>query len=163
MKHLLYILTLVLAIAMTGCKESQWMDWKTQNELWLQQNAQKPGVVTTESGLQYKIIADPNPSDARPQADSYVAVSYIGKLINGNVFDQGQDIGMSMQQVVAGFSEGLRHIHTHGDIEVYIPWQLGYLDTKDPTKSVETGTEGTSTYIPMYSTMIFYIHLESVN
>lgn len=139
------------------------MDWKTQNELWLQENAQKPGVYTTDSGLQYKVIYPGNTTDARPQADSYVTVSYRGELINGHVFDQSKNAPMAMSQVVAGFSEGLRHIHVHGDIEVYIPWQLGYLDTKDPTKSTETGTEGTSNYIPMYSTMIFTIHLESVN
>lgn len=139
------------------------MDWKTQNELWMENNLKQPGVMQTASGLQYKIIADPNPSDARPQTDSYVNVDYKGSLINGNTFDSGSNVGMSMTQVVAGFAEGLRQIHVHGDVEVYIPWQLGYLDKKDPKKSVETGTEGTSSYIPMYSTMIFHIHLNAVN
>ena len=41
---------------LSSCKENNWMDWKAQNDLWLAQNAKQDSVVTTSTGLQYKII-----------------------------------------------------------------------------------------------------------
>ena len=58
------------------------MDWKVQNELWLEQNLKNdPSIRVTTSGLQYKIIADPTPSDARPNKTSYVTCDYTLRLI----------------------------------------------------------------------------------
>ena len=53
-KTILYLLPL-LTVLLCGCKEDNWMDWKLQNQIWLEQNAKQEGVVTTPSGLQYKI------------------------------------------------------------------------------------------------------------
>jgi len=153
MKKIFLFLTLSV-VMLSGCKKDDWLDWKAQNELWLAQNKTKPNIQVTESGLQYRIIADPNPTDARPNSGSIVYCDYRGKLINGVQFDGGS-AALQVSNVVAGFAEGLKKIHCHGDIELYIPQDLGY-------KEEEQGTEGTSSYIPPYSTLIFTIHVRSV-
>lgn len=157
-KILIYILPLI-ALLISGCKtEDKWMDWKAENEAWLQQNAIRENVQTTESGLQYKILSYGNTTDAKPDDNSVVICNYTGKLINGYVFDQGYNTTFSMSGVTAGFREGLKLIHAHGDIEIYAPYDLMYGDE-------EQGTEGSlsATYIPPYSTMIFRIHLSTVS
>ena len=140
---------------LSGCKQDNWMDWKAQNELWLVQNKTKPGVQTTSTGLQYKVISDPNPTDARPSTGSTIACDYTGTLINGVQFDGGSATFTLNSGLISGFVEGLKKIHCHGDIEIYIPYDLGY-------KEEEQGTEGTASYIPPYSTLIFNVHLKAV-
>ena len=162
MKRILLYLTLCLAL--TGCKENNWMDWKVQNELWLTQNLQNdPGVRVTPSGLQYKIIADPTPSDARPNKTSYVTCDYTLRLINGNKVEGGHAT-FNHAQVISGFAEGCCLIHNNGDIRIFIPYALGYDEDKvtdnDTYNAVgNEGTEGTQGYIPPYSTLIYDIHI----
>ena len=151
-KYILIILPCLMLMA--GCKKDDWMDWKAQNQLWLEHNKTQPGVQVSPTGLQYRIIADPNPSDARPSADSRVYCDYTGRLINGVQFDGGTSV-FSVGNLVEGFAEGLKKIHCHGDIELYIPYDLGYDDE-------EQGTEGTASYIPPYSTLIFTVHLRAL-
>ena len=45
------------AVLLPGCKQNDWMDWKVQNELWLENNKTQAGVVVSSTGLQYKVIA----------------------------------------------------------------------------------------------------------
>ena len=149
------ILFLALSVIfLSGCKKDNWLDWRAQNQLWLEQNKTNPGVQVSPTGLQYKIIADPNPTDARPSSGSSVYCDYRGTLINGVQFDGGSAT-LAVNSVVEGFAEGLKKIHCHGDIELYIPSELGYKDE-------EQGTEGTSSYIPPYSTLIFTVHIRAV-
>ena len=131
------------------------MDWKAQNQLWLQQNKTRSGVKTSDTGLQYKIIADPNPTDARPSTGSRVQCDYTVQLINGVQVDGGTATFTLNNTMIEGFVEGIKKIHCHGDIEIYVPSELGYKDE-------EQGTEGTSPYIPPYSTLIFYVHIRAV-
>lgn len=147
----------MLPVLLCGCKEDNWMDWKLQNEMWLVENAKKEGVQVTESGLQYKIKYDGNKSDTKPDNASNVLVSYEGRLINGYQFDAASVTTLSMSGVVEGFAEGLKKIHNHGDIEIYIPQELGY-------KADGSGTEGSlsARFIPPYSTLIFDVHLHAV-
>ena len=157
MKRLLYILPLV-AVLLSGCKEDNWMDWKLQNEMWLEANAHNEGVKTSPSGLQYKILYAGNTSDAKPDDASTVIVDYTGHLINGYEFDAADAASLQIASVVDGFAEGMKKIHAHGDIELYIPQELGYKDKAQ-------GTEGSLSvrYIPPYSTLIFDIHLNAVS
>ena len=154
MRYKVFLLFILGVMTLTGCKKDNWLDWKAQNQLWLEQNKLNPGVQVSPTGLQYKIIADPNPTDARPNAGSTVYCDYRGTLINGVQFDGGS-AAFAVSNVVAGFAEGLKKIHCHGDIELYIPYDLGYGED-------EQGTEGTSSYIPPYSTLIFNVHLRAV-
>jgi len=150
----------------TGCKENNWLDWKVQNELWLVQNAQKDSVVELASGLQYKVLADPGAKngEAIPNPDgSTIVCDYTVKLINGYQIQGGNSVSLYLPNTIPGFSEGCHHIHNHGDIELYIPAYLGYDYEKYQADSYYDaegyGTEGTSAYIPPYSTLIYRIHI----
>lgn len=170
MKYKFLILTFFAAL-LVGCKENKWMDWKTQNDLWLEQNIQNhkddPKFFVLADGLQYKIIADPNPFAARPNANATITCDYTGELINGYQFDRGDGVSFNMSNLVSGFAEGLRKIHENGDIEIYVPYYLGYdekvFTNNEINKAEGNGTEGTRSYIPPYSVMIFRVHLGSVS
>ncbi len=155
MKKILYsILFILLLVSAPSCKKNDWLDWKAQNQLYLINNKNQEGVKQTESGLQYKVIADPNPYDARPSQSNIITCTYTGSLINGAKFEGGTS-SFSVNTLIAGFAEGIKKIHTNGDIILYIPYELGYIDEAQ-------GTEGTSSFIPPYSTLIFTIHLDAV-
>ena len=144
---------LVLMALLTGCKENKWI--KTQ-----------PSVVVTSSGLQYKIIADPTPQDAQPNTTSTIVCDYTLKLINGYIVDSNNGVALSLSSVIPGFAEGCHKIHSNGDIELYIPAYLGYdsskYDSDEYNDAEGYGTEGTQTYIPPYSTLIYTVHICSV-
>jgi FKBP-type peptidyl-prolyl cis-trans isomerase len=138
-----------------------------QNELWLAQNKTKDSVRVTSRGLQYKIIADPTPQDARPNTTSTVICDYTVHLINGCLIDGGNYVKLDLSQTISGFAEGCHLIHCNGDIELYIPAHLGYDQQKYQTGSEYNaegyGTEGTQVYIPPYSTLIYKIHICGVS
>ncbi len=162
---LIYIVIALFALA--GCKQNNWIDWKTQNEIWLQANKSKPGVKCTDSGLQYKIIADPTPQDALPNSTSTVVCDYTLKLINGCVIETANQASLYLPQMIPGFVEGCRQIHNNGDIELYIPAYLGYdadkYDSGSYGEAEGSGTEGGTVYIPPYSTLIFTVHICGVS
>lgn len=150
------ILSLILVIILvSGCKQNDWLDWKTQNEMWLQQNAQREGVQTTPTGLQYKCIFAGHESSARPDDAKMVTIKYSGKLINGYEFDANDNYTGYVNHFVEGFAEGLKKMQEFGIYELYIPYDLG-------NGKVGAGTEGTSSHIPPYSTLIFYVELKDV-
>ncbi|MBQ7531111.1 MAG: FKBP-type peptidyl-prolyl cis-trans isomerase [Paludibacteraceae bacterium] len=161
MKKSAYILLFLLAL--TGCKQENYLDWKAMNEAWLEHNKTQPGVVTTASGLQYmQLNPSPNPTEARPNYNSTVVVDYKLYLISsyggyntGNLLQEGNDAVFSMQNVVSGFSEGLHMMHVHDDFALYIPYYLGY-------GAEMTGTEGNFGFIPPYSTLIYEVHLKAM-
>ncbi len=156
---------IICSLFLSGCKQNNWLDWKVQNELWLDDNLRNEGVKESATGLQYKIIADPTPQDARPNTTSTIVCDYTAKLINGYQVDGGH-AQLDLSNTIVGFAEGCHLIHNNGDIELYIPYYLGY----DYQKSIDNdeynaegfGTEGTSGYIPPYSTLIYTIHICSV-
>ena len=153
-KNIFFILFAIMLVSLPACKKNDWLDWKAQNQLWMTNNKSQEGVHVTESGLQYKVIADPNPYDARPSHSNIITCTYTGTLINGAKFEGGTS-SFAVNSLVAGFAEGIKKIHTNGDIILYIPYELGYLEEAQ-------GTEGTSSYIPPYSTLISNIHLDPV-
>jgi len=169
-KGLLMLLSIfIFPFLAPSCKQNNWIDWKTQNELWLEQNKTQPGVKVTSSGLQYKIIADPlaDYGDAKPNTTSVIYCDYTVTLINGNTIDQGSYTRIPLSSVIPGFAEGCHLIHNQGDIELYIPAYLGYDSEKYNSNSYNeaegSGTEGTTGYIPPYSTLIFHIHICAVS
>jgi FKBP-type peptidyl-prolyl cis-trans isomerase len=155
----------ILAFSLSGCRQDNWMDWKLQNDMWLAHNKTQPGVRTTSSGLQYRIIADPlaENNDAKPKPNSTVVCDYTVKLINGTIIESRQKTDSTesgviyLASAIPGFQEGCIKVHTHGDIELFIPADLGY----DYNASDERGygTEGHKTYIPPYSTLIYTVHI----
>ena len=97
---------------------------------YLEENAKKPGVVTTPSGLQYKIIEAG--SGKAPGPTDRVTVNYRGTLINGNEFDssydKGKPITFPLNGVIKGWTEGLQLVKEGGKIELVIPPELAYGD-----------------------------------
>jgi len=118
---------------------------------FLAENSMKPGVIATESGLQYEVItAGTGP---RPNADSTVLVHYEGSLTNGSVFDsshfQGQPAEINLTMVIPGFAEGLQLMNVGSKYRFTIPSDLGY----GPRGA------GQQQEIPPYSTLIFDVDL----
>ena len=147
---------LCMVMLVCSCKKNDWLDWTTQNELWLLQNAQNDSVKSTPTGLQYKCIFAGWEHSARPDDTKLVTIKYTGKLINGYQFDATEEYMGYVSDFVPGFSEGLKKMHEFGIYEFYIPYDLGYgIDG--------TGLEGTSSHIPPYSTLIFRVELKRVN
>lgn len=119
---------------------------------WLKANQTKPGVVTTASGLQYKVIT--MGTGERPKADQEVEVKYEGHLIDGTEFDSSykrnpQTTKFKCNQVIKGWTEGLQLMPVGSKFEFYIPYELAY---------GERGNQG----IPPYSTLIFTVELVSI-
>ena len=157
MKTRTIIVLLLSLVALSGCKQNNWLDWKTQNEIWLAENAKKEGVKTnTASGLQYKcIVPGINHSSGHVDDAKIVTINYTGKLINGCVFDASNNYSEYVSKFVPGFREGLKQMKEFGIYEFYIPYDLAY-------GQEGAGTEGTSKHIPPYSTLIFRVELLDV-
>lgn len=147
---------LLIIVLVCGCKKDNWLDWKVQNEIWLQENAKKDGVVTTPTGLQYKCIETGWDKSARPDDTKFVTIDYTGQLISGYVFDSSSKYLGKVSSFVAGFAEGLKKMHQFGLYEFYIPYELGY-------GLQGMGSEGSSNFIPPYSTLIFRVYLHSID
>ena len=96
---------------------------------FLEANAGKEGIMTTESGLQYRII-DAG-ADRKPEPTDRVTVNYAGTLINGNPFDSGEGVTFPLNGVIKGWTEGLQLIGEGGHIELFIPPELAY-DRRGP-------------------------------
>jgi len=102
------------------------LEFVEQGKAYMAANASKPGVVTTESGLQYRII-DPGEGKT-PAATDQVTVNYKGTLSNGNPFDSGEAASFRLNGVIKGWTEGLQLIKEGGKIELVIPPDLAYGD-----------------------------------
>ena len=164
----LIVIALMALWLLPACKTNNWADWKTQNELWLEHNKTQPGVQVAASGLQYKIIADPlkNTGEATPNPTGTIVCDYTLKLINGNTIESANNVSLNLSNVIAGFAEGCHKVHSQGDIEFYIPAYLGYdktkYDSNDYGSAEGSGTEGTQSFIPPYSTLIYTVHICSI-
>ncbi|MFN3581685.1 MAG: FKBP-type peptidyl-prolyl cis-trans isomerase [Pseudomonas sp.] len=118
---------------------------------FLQENAQRPGVITLESGLQYEVITAG--SGATPSASSTVQTHYEGTLIGGEVFDssykRGQPAEFPVGGVIAGWTEALQLMQEGAKWRLFIPSELAY------------GARAAGS-IPPHSTLIFDIELLKV-
>jgi FKBP-type peptidyl-prolyl cis-trans isomerase len=101
---------------------------KEKGDAFLAENKNKEGVVTTASGLQYKIIEEG--SGATPTAEDKVRVHYTGKLLNDEVFDssiqRGDPVEFQVTGVIPGWTEALQLMKVGAKWELYIPSDLGY-------------------------------------
>ena len=128
--------------------ETKAQENKTKGAAFLAENAKKEGVKQTASGLQYKVITAG--TGKSPKATDVVEVNYEGKLIDGTVFDssyeRGEPIEFPLNQVIAGWTEGLQLMKEGGKYEFYIPADIAY---------GEAGNAG----IEPNSTLIFTVEL----
>jgi FKBP-type peptidyl-prolyl cis-trans isomerase FklB len=95
-------------------------------DAFLAENAKKPGVVTTASGLQYKVNS--SGKGKMPKATDTVSVNYKGTLISGKVFDEshGQPVTFPVNGVIPGWTEALQLMHEGDKWTLYIPSKLAY-------------------------------------
>jgi len=101
---------------------------RARSEAFLAENAQTEDVMTTESGLQYKVLE--MGEGETPTPESTVQVHYEGRLINGEVFDssiqRGEPVAFGLSQVIPGWTEGLQLMPEGSRFELYIPSDLAY-------------------------------------
>jgi FKBP-type peptidyl-prolyl cis-trans isomerase FklB len=101
---------------------------KTDSVAFLEANKTKPGVVTLENGLQYKVIKEGD--GAIPTTSDMVEVNYRGTLIDGTEFDSsakaGRPVTFNLTSVIKGWTEALTRMKAGSKWELYIPSDLGY-------------------------------------
>ncbi|MCG7490723.1 FKBP-type peptidyl-prolyl cis-trans isomerase [Vibrio sp. Of14-4] len=118
-------------------------------QAFLLENGKQEGVITTESGLQYKVLSK-GEGTSNPSPKSKVKVHYHGTLIDGTVFDssveRGEPISFGLNQVIKGWQEGLTYMVEGDKFRLFIPSTLAY------------GKKGTGP-IPPASTLIFDVEL----
>jgi FKBP-type peptidyl-prolyl cis-trans isomerase FklB len=117
---------------------------------WLAANAKQPGVITTASGLQYKIVKAGDAKGPSPKEGDVIKVNYEGTLIDGTVFDssfkRGKPALMPLGNLVPGWMEALPKMHKGDEWLLYVSPELGY------------GPEGRGP-IPANSVMVFKLQL----
>ena len=125
---------------------------KESGEKYLAENAKKEGVVTLPSGLQYTVIKEGN--GRKPKATDQVVCHYEGFLRDGTVFDssvqRGEPATFGLQQVIAGWTEGLQLMQEGAKYRFFIPYRLAY------------GEGGAGNMIPPFATLIFDVELLEV-
>lgn len=116
---------------------------------FLEENAKREGVKTTESGLQYEVIKEAD--GAQPGPDDVVTVHYEGSLTDSTVFDssikRGSPIDLPVSGVIPGWVEGLQLMHVGEKFKLYIPSELAY------------GEQSPSPLIPANSVLVFDLEL----
>ncbi len=118
-------------------------------EQFLKQNATRPGIVVTASGLQYEILKEGK--GPKPEATSNVRVHYHGTLVDGTVFDssvqRGEPLEFPVNGVISGWTEALQLMTQGSKWKLYIPHELG------------SGARGAGGVIGPYTTLIFEVDL----
>ena len=122
---------------------------EAEGEKFLAENAQRPGVVVTDSGLQYEVIEAGD--GAKPLATETVKVHYAGTLIDGTEFDssykRGEPIEFPLNRVIAGWTEGVQLMSVGSKYRFYIPGALAY------------GPRGAGPDIGPNATLVFEVEL----
>ncbi|MDR2926750.1 MAG: FKBP-type peptidyl-prolyl cis-trans isomerase [Cytophagaceae bacterium] len=122
---------------------------RVEEDIFLAANAKNEGVITTESGLQYKIIT--KGAGKIPGPGSNVELHYTGTLTDGTEFDssveRGEKVIFPVEGLISGFSEGLQLMTEGSKYIFYLPSKLAY------------GEQGSGQQIAPYSTLIFEVEL----
>ena len=99
-----------------------------KSKKFFEDNAKKPGVKTTASGLQYEVISEG--SGVKPKASDEVTVDYVGTLLDGTEFDssikRGKPASFPLNGVIPGWTEGLQLMSVGAKYKFYIPGKLAY-------------------------------------
>ncbi|MEO1023392.1 MAG: FKBP-type peptidyl-prolyl cis-trans isomerase [Bacteroidota bacterium] len=136
----------------TELREEAALKAKQEGEDFLRENGTNEGVITTASGLQYKIIREG--SGGSPKAEDKVRVNYEGRFLDGKVFDSSYKSGVpaefTLSNVISGWTEVLQLMKEGSEYEVYLSDTLAY------------GERGYPGAIPPNSTLIFKIELLEV-
>ena len=122
---------------------------KAAGEAFLAENGKKDGVVTLPSGLQYQVLKEGN--GKKPSATDQVVCHYEGTLIDGTVFDssyqRNQPATFGLNQVIAGWTEGVQLMQEGAKYRFFIPYNLAY------------GERGAGAQIPPFAALVFDVEL----
>lgn len=120
---------------------------KRKNEEFIAAKRNEEGYQTTPSGLVYKVIKEGN--GAKPAVTDVVKVHYVGKLIDGTVFDSSRERGEAaefpLNGVIRGWTEGLQLMPVGSVYELVIPSDLAYGDNNPR--------------MPPFATLVFEVEL----
>jgi FKBP-type peptidyl-prolyl cis-trans isomerase FklB len=123
---------------------------RVENQAFLDANKSKEGVITTESGIQYKIEREGN--GPKPTEQNIVRVKYRGTDIHGVEFDSNEEAVFGLDRVISGWTEGIQLMSVGSVYTFYIPYNLAY------------GEGGNPPVIQPFATLIFDVELlEIVN
>ena len=125
---------------------------KAAGESFLAENAKKEGVVVLPSGLQYQVLKEGN--GKKPSATDQVKCHYEGTLIDGTIFDssyqRNEPATFGLNQVIAGWTEGVQLMSEGAKYRVFIPYNLAY------------GERGAGAQIPPFAALVFDVELLKV-
>ena len=125
---------------------------KEEGSKFLAENAKKDGIIVTKSGLQYEVLTEG--TGKKPKATDTVRCHYEGRLLDGTVFDssykRNAPADFGLQQVIAGWTEGVQLMAEGAKYRFYIPYMLAY------------GEGGAGASIPPFATLIFDVELIKV-
>ena len=125
---------------------------KKEGEAFLAENAKKEGITVTKSGLQYEVLQEG--AGKHPKATDTVRCHYEGRLLDGTIFDssykRNEPADFGLQQVIAGWTEGVQLMSEGSKYRFYIPYMLAY------------GEGGAGAMIPPFATLIFDVELIKV-
>ena len=143
----------VIALALQFEAEAQGVtDNRAEGEAFLAENAQREGVVTLPSGLQYEVLEEGD--GATPRRRSTVVVHYSGTLIDGTPFDssysRGEPARFPVNRVIPVWTEALQLMQVGDKWRLFIPADLAY------------GDRGAGPVIGPGSTLIFEVELLEV-
>ena len=123
-----------------------------KGKAYLEENGKREGVVTTTSGLQYEVLTEG--TGKNPKATDKVRCHYEGRLTDGTIFDssyqRGEPADFGLNQVIAGWTEGVQLMKEGAKYRFHIPYLLGY------------GERGAGASIPPYATLVFDVELIKV-
>ena len=122
---------------------------KEEGAKFLAENAKKDGIIVTKSGLQYEVLTEG--TGKQPKATDTVRCHYEGRLLDGTIFDssykRNAPADFGLQQVIAGWTEGVQLMAEGAKYRFYIPYMLAY------------GEGGAGAMIPPFATLIFDVEL----
>lgn len=125
---------------------------KEEGTKFLAENAKKEGIIVTKSGLQYEVLTEG--TGKKPKATDTVRCHYEGRLLDGTIFDssykRNAPADFGLQQVIAGWTEGVQLMAEGAKYRFYIPYMLAY------------GEGGAGASIPPFATLIFDVELIKV-
>jgi len=133
-------------------RQAAGQDNKAKEEAFLKENAAKPGVMVTASGLQYKVITEG--TGPQPKASDTVKVHYRGNLLDGTEFDSSykrkEPVVFPLNGVIKGWTEALQLMKVGSKYQVFLPSHLAY------------GEQGAGQVIGPNATLVFEVELIAI-
>lgn len=124
------LVALIAPLLLAGCERGPAPVPPGEAQAALARNAARPGVVTTASGLQYRVLTAGPADGVRPRLGDTVKVHYEGRLPDGTVFDsslaEGTPAVFTVGELVPGWNEALQLMRPGDEWELTVPPALGY-------------------------------------